>query len=204
MKIAIRKGCFETNSSSNHTLIITNEKDIENDKERFLKEEEDEWFAQYGNFCTPLKDKAEKCYFMADLFHKENKDYGLMKKKYKVFIKVLKDKKEKEILKAIKKNRKDFYKGKVGEPQFCNDKYYNGCLIECNCPFYRKFRKYFNLDINNNNKSLEELLEEIETKGLKQMKKEEKNRNPLNKEELYKKLYEFIYGDGIIVPYEMV
>ena len=42
MKIAIRKGCFETNSSSNHTLIITNEKDIENDKERFLKEEEDE------------------------------------------------------------------------------------------------------------------------------------------------------------------
>ena len=42
MKIAIRKGCFETNSSSNQTLIITNEKDIENDKERFLKEEEDE------------------------------------------------------------------------------------------------------------------------------------------------------------------
>ena len=31
MKIAIRKGCFETNSSSNHSLIITNEEDMEND-----------------------------------------------------------------------------------------------------------------------------------------------------------------------------
>ena len=31
MKITVRKGCFETNSSSNHTLIITNEEDMEND-----------------------------------------------------------------------------------------------------------------------------------------------------------------------------
>ena len=76
MKIAIRKKCFETNSSSNHTLIITNEEDLENDKAQFLKEEEDDFFAQYGNFCKPLKTKEEKCYFMADLFHKENKDFG--------------------------------------------------------------------------------------------------------------------------------
>lgn len=202
MKIAIRKGCFETNSSSNHTLIITNENDIENDKAQFLKEEEDEWFAIYGNFCKPLKDKAEKCYFMADLFHKENKDFHSMEEEYEVFIQVLKDNNEEEILKTIEQNRIDFYEGKVGEPQFCNDQYFNGCLIECNCPFYRKFRKYFNLDLKT--KSLEELLKEIETKGLEQMKKEEENKKPLNKEKLYKKLYEFIYEGGIIVPYESV
>ena len=203
MKIAIRKKCFETNSSSNHTLIITNEEDLENDKAQFLKEEEDDFFAAYGNFCKPLKTKEEKCYFMADLFHKENKDFGSMEDEYEVFIQVLKDNNEEEILKTIEKNREDFYDGKVDEPQFCNDQYFNGCLIECNCPFYRKFRKYFNLDLQT--KSLEELLNELETKGLEQLKKEERENKPiLNEEKLYKELYKFIYEDGIIVPYESV
>ena len=66
MKISVRKGCFETNSSSNHSLIITNEEDMENDKAQFLKEE-DEFFAPYGGFCKPLKTKEEKCYLFPKL-----------------------------------------------------------------------------------------------------------------------------------------
>ena len=201
MKIAIRKGCFETNSSSNHSLIITNEEDMENDKAQFLKEE-DEFFAPYGGFCKPLKTKEEKCYFMADLFHKENREFGVLENEYEVFIQVLKDNNEVEILNNIEIAKNQYFNYEVGEPKFCDSKYGQGCLIECNCPFYEKFKKYFNLNLQT--KSLDELLKELDEIGLEEMKKKEEERKPLNKEKLYKRLYEFIYVNGVIVPYESI
>lgn len=202
MKISVRKGCFETNSSSNHSLIITNEEDMENDKAQFLKEE-DEFFAPYGGFCKPLKTKEEKCYFMADLFHKENREFKAMEEEYEVFIQILKDNNETEILENIKFSKNQYFNHEVGEPKFCDAQYGQGCLIECNCPFYEKFRKYFNLNLST--KSLDELLKELEEIGIEGMKKkEEKERKPLDKQKLYNKLKEFIYGNGVIVPYESI
>ena len=199
MKITVRKGCFETNSSSNHTLIITNEEDLENDKSQHLKEEGENW-APYGGFCKPLRTKEEKCYFMADLFHKENREFGVMKTEYDVFIKILKDNNETEILNNIEIAKNQYFNYEVDEPKFCDSQYGQGCLIECNCPFYEKFKKYFNLNFQT--KSIDEFLKELDEIGLEGMKKKEEQLKPIDTEKLYKKLKEFIYGNGVIVPYE--
>ena len=123
-----------------------------------------------------------------------------MEKEYEVFIQILKDNNEEEILSNIEKAKQEYFNYEVDEPKFCDSKYGQGCLIECNCPFYEKFKKYFNLNLQT--KSLDELLKELEEKGIEGMKKKEEETKPFNAEKLYKKLKEFIYGDGVIVPYE--
>lgn len=183
MKITIRKNTFETNSSSLHSLVITNEKDMEKDKEEFLKNDAGLIIPGYSEFCKPLKTKEEKCYFLNDLFNKENVDYDMLKYQHKVFMKVLKDNKEEEILMNIALYNKEFKKAKYSEPPFCQHSFYNGVLIECNCPFYDAFNKYFkhSLDID---------------KETNDFPKIDKNNA------LYQELYKFIYEDGVIVPYE--
>lgn len=168
MKYTIRKNTFETNSSSHHSLIITNEKDIEKDKEEFLNKEGDLW-RPYGAFCEAIKSKEEKCYFLADLFNKEYESLKWMVDEYETFIQVLKDNKEEEILMNIMLYKEEFLKAPYDEPPFCQRFFFHGVLDECNCPFYTEFKKYFK---SNSDKTL------------------------------YEKIYDFIYKDGIIVPYE--
>ena len=122
--------------------------------------------------------------------------------------KILKDNNETEILANIEKAKQQYFDREVGEPSFCDSRYGQGCLIECNCPFYEKFRKYFNL--NNITKSLDGFLKELDgflkeldEIGIEGMMKKEEAK-PIDVKKLYKKLKEFIYGDGVIVPYESI
>ena len=71
MKIVIRKHSFETNSSSHHSLIFTNEKmkDRDIEKENYDKEP----FEEPG--INEVCEKEKKAYFLAGLFDYENKHY---------------------------------------------------------------------------------------------------------------------------------
>ena len=62
MKIQIRRGMFETNSSSVHSLIITNKRDKDKDYEK-MKKEEAIWYPEYiyeSNCVHTKEDKVLK------------------------------------------------------------------------------------------------------------------------------------------------
>lgn len=139
MKIQIRKNIFETNSSSTHCLIITNEKNKENDIKKII-EKEKFFFLDSSSFQINLTTKKDKILMMAGLFDNENYQNNLIDE-YNTFIKVLKDHNEIELLKQIEKNRKDFLND-PDEP-YCTNYYYDGCLIECNCKFCHLFNQFF-------------------------------------------------------------
>lgn len=199
MKISIRNGSFETNSSSHHSLILTNERDFEKDKEEYLKKKSGR-FRPYGGFCKPITTKEEKCYFLADMFNKENHEFNWMKDEYEVFIKILKDNKEEEILMNIELFRQKFMKSPYSEPPFCRKSFFNGTLDECDCCFKSVFKNYFKMSLRDD--FFEKLLAiDISTdEGLKQL--HALYEDETDKLSLYEKLYDFIYGDGIILPYE--
>lgn len=197
MKIQIRKGMFETNSSSVHSLIITNARDKEKDYEA-MKKEEKSWYPEYIRESDCVHTKEDKVLMLGGLFDSEKYPYnGGMDEEYKIFIKVLKDNNETELLNKLKANREEF-KEYPDEP-YCTNYFCEGCLIECTCNFYTKFHKYFNTG----SISYRDIKNDIGTLGL-EPKEEEKILRKIvreNRKELYKKIYDFIYGDGLIIPY---
>lgn len=139
MKIQIRKNIFETNSSSTHCLIITNEENKENDIKTAIDKEKF-FYLDYTSFQVNLTKKEDKILMMAGLFDNENYQDNLIEE-YNIFIKVLKDHNEIELLEQIKNNRQKFLND-PDEP-YCTNYYYDGCLIECNCNFCHLFNQFF-------------------------------------------------------------
>ncbi|MBR2975202.1 MAG: hypothetical protein IKC47_05620 [Clostridia bacterium] len=194
MKIVIRNSTFETNSSSHHTLILTTEKDYKADLKKMTDQMKKD--ACWGGPHDALSTKQDKALFLAGLFDCDNRQYGLMAGEYHVFIKVLKDNNETELLQQINQNRKDYFDRKIDEPHCC-DYFMHGELWDCTCPFSKIFRDYFQVRID----------PYLVVKGLSGQSKEEfyaKAKEQLDEQtaELYKKLYQFIYVDGLVVPYE--
>lgn len=197
MKIQIRKGMFETNSSSVHALIITNSRDKDKDY-RDMKKEEHLWYPEYINVSDCVHTKEDKVLMLGGLFDSEKYPYnGGMDEEYKIFLKVLKDNNETELLQKLKENRKEF-KEYPDEP-YCTNYFCEGCLIECTCGFYTKFHKYFSVG----SVCYDDFESEIGTLGLPEEEERKIFRKIVreNRKELYKKLYDFIYGDGLIIPY---
>ena len=199
MKIQIRRGMFETNSSSVHSLILTNVRDKDEDYKNMEKEEEF-WYPEYINVNHCVSTKENKVLMLGGLFDQEKYPYGsALEEEYKIFIKILKDNNETELLQKLKENRLEF-KSCPDEP-YCTNYFSEGCLIECNCGFYSKFKAYFKPG----SLSYKDIKEDIGTLGLEDPKEEEKILRKIvreNRKEFYKKLYDFIYGDGLIYPYE--
>ncbi len=173
MKISIRRGMFETNSSSMHSLIITNKKELENDKKEF------EETLKYCFYCyNSIDSKEDKCYFLAGAFIcLENESYEHFELEMSVLLQLLRDKNETEILKNIEKDKKN-YLSESYSPACCNY-YEEGTLVDCTCHLYTKFKNYFKVNLY------------VDYDKLKEAKKE-----------LYDKLEEFIYGDGVILAYD--
>lgn len=196
MKIQIRMGMFETNSSSSHSLIITNKKRMKKDYDKMIKENHF-FYPEYITEEDKVETKEDKVLMLSGLFDYENR-YGLLKEERKIFIKVLKKNNENELLEKIKKYRKQY---KHSPEPYCTSYYYQGCLDQCTCCFYNQFKKYFKYPSIEVNASLIRLSKkqgfDSPTDEFAFMKKTIRK----NKKILYKKLYEFIYGDGMILPY---
>lgn len=154
MKIQIRKNIFETNSSSTHCLIITDEENKEKDLKSTI-EEEKYFYPEYVSFHNELNSPKDKILMLAGLFDCENHRNNNLTKEYEIFIKILNDQNEIELLKQIKINRK-LYLNDPDEP-YCTEYYDNGCLICCNCNFCFKFTKYLKL----NNLTEEEIYQKL-------------------------------------------
>lgn len=163
MKISIRRASFETNSSSMHSLVITNKKNQKKDYKNRKKEIEN-WGLYYSD--TPVSDKENKVYFLAALFDYDDYYDKVMGREYNIFLKILKDNNEEELLEKIKIRNEEFKR--LG-CRMCSHYFDNDVLIDCTCNFPKEFFNYFGV---------------------------------VSDEELYSKLYDFIYGDGVIVPYE--
>ena len=195
MKIGIRRGVFETNSSSNHALMITDKDNYEDDKIKFENEMNSGFFPCHGGFAKPITDKAEKAYFLAHLFDRDKSHFNRLKKEYKIFMYVLKDNNENEILENIKINHEKY----INERSWCYcRKYYcDDILDDCTCGFEHEFNKYFHhIDVD---KYLDYLLNDNKDEKTKDdfeklIKKDDRN--------LYEKIYDFLYKDGMIVPFE--
>lgn len=195
MKIQIRREMFETNSSSVHALIITNKRDKDKDYAA-MKKEEYIWYPEYIHESDCIHTKEDKVLMLGGLFDSENIVGAWMKEEYKIFMKVLKDNNETELIEKVKANSKEF-KDYPDEP-YCTNYFCEGCLMDCSCSFYSKFNAYFK----HGSLTLQELrtdlqdwdLSEENEKKLKKIVRE-------NRKELYKKIYDFIYGDGLIIPY---
>ena len=67
MKIQIRRGMFETNSSSNHSLIITNAKCKKDEIKKHKNKMEEEYFCQ-GFFNDEISSKEDKILMLGGLF----------------------------------------------------------------------------------------------------------------------------------------
>lgn len=189
MKIVIRKHSFETNSSSHHSLIFTNEKmkDRDIEKENYDKEP----FEEPG--INEVCEKEKKAYFLAGLFDYENKHYkNLMLEEYKIFLSVLEDNDENEILENIKLH-KHKYLTTYGCEAYCDTFFYHGTLIDCNCGFRKKFIEYFKVNIDKERLMLEHNTVDFD---FLERKVEE------NKNDLYQRIYDFLYKDGILIAYE--
>lgn len=169
MKIQIRKGVFETNSSSTHSVIISNSANVD----KIIKEVTDnvsEYWIDYFTMHDKLTSVEEKVLFLGGLFDLEICRFKSMFTEYKVFRKILTDMSEDDLIKRLDENSSK-YTGLYDEP-YCSDYYENGCMIDCNCGFHKLFNEYFGDD--------------------------------LSEEQLYQKLKDFIYKDGVIVPYEEI
>ena len=195
MKILIRRGMFETNSSSVQALIITNKREKDKDYAA-MKKEEYIWYPEYIQESQCVHTKEDKVLMLGGLFDSENVVGGWMKEEYKIFMKVLKDNNETELIEKVRANSKEF-KDYPDEP-YCTNYFWEGCLIECSCSFYSKFNAYFkhgSLTLKDLRTDLEDFdLDEEHEKILKQIVRK-------NRKELYDKIKDFIYGDGLIIPY---
>lgn len=183
MKLTVRRHSFETNSSSHHTIILTNQKMVQEDIE--IENKDNEYFLDYVDYSL-IDTKEKKAYFLAGLFDYEIETMDWMIEEYNVFIQVLKDNKEEEILSNIAKHKKEFLAEPYCEAYCCNF-FHNGPLIDCNCSFASRFKEYFKVSLLEDDFNFDKKLQEDENKKRK---------------ELYDKIYDFLYNDGIIVAYE--
>lgn len=199
MKITIRKNIFETNSSSTHSLILTNKEDLEKDldKERNNKEEFYPSILCYDKFDK----KEDKILFLGGLFDYELINNDDMQEEYDVFIKLLKDQKEDALIEQLIENQNEFKKYPYDEP-YCRNFFCHGVLTDCTCCFQTKFKNYFKIEISYS----KIFLELSKTNNDLKMVFDEKVKNEIlrQKEQLYQKLYNFIYHDGIIVAYDNI
>lgn len=197
MKFQIRNSVFETNSSSTHCLILTNKK---RKKKAIEKVKKEQYFFTFISPDDELVEKKDKILMLGGLFDYENR-YGFLTEERKIFLKLLKDKNETELLLQVKENTKE-YKNHPDEP-YCSSYYYHNCLSDCTCCFYYKFKKYFKpkpmefAQLLNDPRvcNIEDYLEK--QKAIKKIIKE-------NKLDLYNKLSKFIYEEGIIIPYDSI
>ena len=70
MKIQVRRGMFETNSSSVHSLIITNERDKDEDYKKMQKDEV-LWYPDYITVGNCVHTKEDKVLMLGGLFDSE-------------------------------------------------------------------------------------------------------------------------------------
>ncbi len=177
MKISIRKSMFETNSSSMHSLFITNKKDLEKTREEIYQDLKKEGCY----FCSnQVETKEDKAYLLAGvMLYNKKESYGDMEYEYDILLKILKDNNEIEILKNIDIKAQEYLDG--GSDPACCDYFYHGTLFDCTCFFEREFRKYFNINFYQSDEPLN-----------------------VKKEKLYKKLADFIYKDGVILTYDVL
>ena len=89
MKITIRRSVFETNSSSNHSLIISNKKDLKEDIEKNKLDED--FYHSYGAEENPIITKEDKCFFLQGIFEESLSSKKCSISLYNIFKKVLKD-----------------------------------------------------------------------------------------------------------------
>ena len=198
MKIQVRREMFETNSSSNHSLIITNKKCFK--KECKKVQSKFDWFViNFGEVEDQVISKEDKVLMLGGLFDYEMNDLYFLIEEYEIFLKILKDNNEIELLEKVKENSSE-YKKHPSTP-YCRKYFFEDCLSDCTCSFYSKFKKYFDYDSLTKEDYMYNDIRVIEIDDLD--KKEEMINKIIeeNKEKLYKKLYNFIYGDGVIVPY---
>lgn len=99
MKVVIRRSVFETNSSSNHCLILTKKEDMEEKLNKVRKEYE--WFMSVGTEENPIVSKEDKCYLLQGIFEEELSSGFCSEAIYDIFKQVLKDNNEVEILEKI-------------------------------------------------------------------------------------------------------
>lgn len=196
MKIAIRKGVFETNSSSNHSLILTNKQNRKKDEEEYFNPK-DELFAPFILNINTLETVKDKAIFLAALMDEQVDKFGSYEKEYKLLMKILKEHNEVEILKEIEENKS--YYNEHGEP-FCTNYYFHNTLSDCTCDLRKAFNKYFGF------KSASDILANKDfdfdefMKISKQIDEEEREL----REQFEKKLEDFLYGDGVIIAYDEI
>ena len=193
MKISIRKSVFETNSSSMHSLIITNEKNKDED----LKKHDEKLNPAGFYYDRPvINDKAEKVYFLAALFENDKDNFGFLRFQHKVFLKVLKDNNETELLHNIELHRHQYCLNR--DRRYCCNYFCEDVLMDCDCNFVEQFNKYFG----NINDTSYLLSDDVNEDNILDIATKQFELNDRNKRELYQRLYDFIYKDGVIIPYE--
>lgn len=198
MKVQIRRGVFETNSSSNHSLIITNRKNFKKECEKVQKK--CEWYViNFSEVDDQVCTKEDKVLMLGGLFDYEVQNFGILQEEYEIFLKILKDNNEIELLEKVKENSKEYEKHS-SEP-YCTNYFYEGCLSDCTCSFYSKFLKYFDYESLKKEYYMYDDIRVFEIEDINEKEEMIQKIIEENKEIFYKKLYDFIYGDGVIVPY---
>ena len=159
-----------------------------------------EWYViNFGEVEDQVVTKEDKVLMLGGLFDYEVQNFGVLEEEYKIFLKILEDNNETILLEKVKENSKEYEKH-PSEP-YCTKYFYKGCLSDCTCSFYSKFLKYFDYDFL---KKEYYMYDDIRVFEIDDLYKKEEMINKIigeNKELFYKKLYDFIYGDGVIVPY---
>ena len=196
MKFSMRKGVFETNSSSNHSLILTNKRNMKKDEDAYLNPK-DELFAPFILCSHKLETVKDKAIFLAALMGYDAKQFGVCDAEYKMLMTILQEHNEEAILKEIEENAQ--YEENHGEP-FCANFYYHGVLADCTCDLRGALDKYFNIkktpvSLDAPEFSWEAFLDEAR-------KNEEERKKTLG--ELKGKIEEFLYGDGIVITYDEI
>jgi hypothetical protein len=137
---------------------------------------------------------------LGGLFDFEVRNYGVLTEEYQIFLKVLQDQNETALLEKIRENSQE-YDRCPSEP-YCTNYFSEGCLIDCCCSFYSKFTKYFDYGSLTKDTYLYDDIRVVEIHDPDG--KEEMIRQIVeeNREALYRRLYDFIYGDGVIIAYD--
>jgi hypothetical protein len=183
MKVVIRRSVFETNSSSNHCLILTKKEDAE-EKLKKVKEEY-KWFMSTGAEYNPIITKEDKCYLLQGVFEEQLAYEQCDKTVYDIFKQVLKDNNEMEILEKIERHLIDYNENNYC--MLCEDYFCHGSLCDCNCNFLFLLEKFFDVKI-----------KYIYDKEKQYIIAEE------SKKMIYDMFYSYIYEEVIVIPYEYI
>jgi hypothetical protein len=183
MKVVIRRSVFETNSSSNHCLILTKKEDMEEKLNKVRKEYE--WFMSVGTEENPIVSKEDKCYLLQGIFEEQLSSDFCSETVYDIFKQVLKDNNETEILEKIEKHMVDFNENNYC--MLCEEYFCHGTLCDCDCDFLYLLEKFFDVKINY-------VLDE----NAQYVVAEE------SKKDIYDMFYKYIYQDVIVIPYEYI